>query len=268
MNIEQKKSILAHLAQKATDQAALQAIQKESVKITATLQSETQYGNIAGQLELLDTIAYRVYEEAVRAIRDLLERLKGVELTYEEIPGYPAERSRKYQNNFTLMVKALEVLENIRYHQPFEILDIFFEYSCHTEESVAKQATHGIEKLTGYNLDIFYGDGKDWRGLGWAPQEKVLEKIASFDETQKQQYFSAIIVACEQILSPTISGTSSTYKAVTWRTGAVPAIDGVKQIRKKALDELQNLYALAKNVGQEKAVLNAMETATRTPHMG
>lgn len=269
MEIEQKKSILVHLAQKATtDRAALKTIQKESAKITAALQSETQYDKIADQLELLDTIAYRVYEEAVGAIRELLERLKGLKLTYQEIPGYPTERFRKYQNNYTLMVKALEVLENIRYYQPFEILDIFFEYSCHTDESVAKQATHGIEKFAEYDLDIFYSDGKDWPGLGWEPQEKVLEKIASFDETQKQKYFSAIIVACKQILSPTISGTSSTYKTVTWRTGAVPAKDGVKQIRKKALDEVQNLYALAKNVEQKKAILNAMETATRFPHMG
>ena len=269
MDIKQKKSILAHLAQKAeTDPVALQAIQKESAKITAALQSETQHDNIADQLELLATIAYRVYEEAVSTIRGLLNRLVDLELTYQEITGYPIERLREYQNNYTLMVKALEVLEYIRYHQPSEIFDIFFEYSCHEEESVAKQAKHGIEELAGYDLDIFYGDGKDWPGLGWEPQEKVLEKIASFDETQKQKYFSAIIVACEQILSPTISGTSSTYKTVTWRTGAIPAIDGVKEIRKKALDELQNLYALAKNVGQKKAVLNAMETATRTPHMG
>jgi hypothetical protein len=267
MDIKLKQTALQNLA-KTAGEVAETAIRKESAKITAALQSETQYGNIANQLELLDTIAYRVDKEVVGTIRDLLGRLKGLELTYEEIPGYPVERFRKYQNNFTLTVKALEVLENIRYHQPFDILDIFFEYSCHTEESVAKQATHGIEKLADYDMDIFYGDGEDWHGLGWEPQKKVLEKITSFDEPQKQKYFSAIIGACKQILSPTISGTSSTYKTVTWRTGALPAIDGVKQIRKKALDYLHNLYVLAKNIEQKKTVLNAMETATRTPHMG
>lgn len=117
-------------------------------------------------------------------------------------------------------------------------------------------------------MDIFYGDGKDWHGLGWEPQEKVLEKIDSFDKTQKQKYFSAIIVACEQILIPTISGTSSTYKDLTWRTGAIPAEAGVKKIRKNALEELQSLYALTNNIEQKKAVLNAIETATQTPHMG
>ncbi|MBN1974873.1 MAG: hypothetical protein JW787_14630 [Sedimentisphaerales bacterium] len=267
MDIKQKKSILTHLAQKAgSDPIAQKAIQKEFAKITASLQSEIQYEKIADQIELLDTIAYRVHEKAVGAIKVLLERLKGLVLTYEKIPGYPAERLNKYKNNFSLMVNAIKVLENIRYHQIFEILDILFEYSCHTEESVIKEAKNGIEKLAGYDLNIFYGDGKNWHGLGSAPQEKVLEKIASFNETKKQKYFSAIIVVCKQILSPIISGTSSTYKTVIWRTGALPAIDGVKQIRKKALYELQNLYALAKNLGQKKAVLNAMETATHIPH--
>lgn len=269
MDIKQKKNIFAHLAQKAeTDQAALQAIKKESANITAALQSEAHYANIADHLELLDTIAYRVHEETVRIIKDILERLKDLKLTYENIPGYPVEWLREYQNNYTLMVKALEVLEHIRYHQPSDNLDIFFDYSCHKDESVAKQAKHGIEKLAGYDLDIFYGDGKKWQGLRWQPQEIVLEKIASFDKMQKQKYFLAIIVACEQILSPTISGTSSTYETVTWSTGAVPAIDGVKEIRNKALGEILSLYSLAKNIEQKSSVLNAITAATRTPHMG
>jgi hypothetical protein len=265
MDIKLKQTALQNLA-KTAGEVAETAIRKESAKIIAVLQCETKYDHIVDQLELLDTIAYRVYEETVSAIRALLERLENLELTYEEIPGYPVERLREYQNNYSLMIKALEVLEHIRYYKPSEILDIFFDYSCHTNESVAKQATNGIEKLAGYNLDVFYGDGKNWHGLGWEPQEKVIKKITSFDETQKQKYFFAIIVACEQILSPTISGTTSTYKTVTWRTGAVPAKGGVKQIRKKALDELQSLYALAKDVEQKKAVLNTMQTATHFPH--
>lgn len=267
MDVKLKLKALKNLAKSAGD-VAKTAILKETSKIIEALQKETQYDRIANQLEYLDTIAYRVHEETVVAIRKLLERLKDLELSYQEIQGNPVERLKKYQNSYTLMVSALKVLEHIRYHQPDKILDIFFEYSCHEKESVAKQAKHGIEELAGYALDIFYGDGKDWQGLGWEPQEKVLEKIASFDEIQKQKYFSAIIVACEQILSPTISGESSTYKTFTWQTGAVPATDGVKIIRKKALVELQHVYTLAMNIEQKRAVLNAIETATDTPHMG
>lgn len=267
MDKKLKLKALKNLAKSAGD-VAKTAILKETSKIIEALQKETQYDRIENQLEYLDAIAYRVHEETVVAIRNLLERLKGIELTYQESLGYPVERLKKYQNSYVLMVRALEVLEHIRYHQPDKILDIFFEYSCHEDESVAKQAKHGIEEIAGYDLDIFYGDGKDWSGLGWEPQEKVLEKIISFDETQKQKYFSAIIVACEQILSPTISGESSTYKTFTWQTGVIPATDGIKIIRKKALVELQHIYTLAINIEEKRAVLNAIETATDTPHMG
>ena len=269
MDIKQKKSILFHLANKAEPgSTVLQAIQKECTRIIEALKNETQYELLSEQLDLLDTIAYRVYGETVSTIGDFLGKLRTLELTYQDVQGYPVERIREFQNNSKLMVKAIEVLEHIRYHQPSEILDIFFEYSCHEEENVAKQAKHGIEKFAGYHLDIFYGDGEDWPGLGWEPQEKVLEKIASFDDKQKEKYYAAIITACNQALSPTISGTSSTYKTITWRTGAIPASEGVKDIRKKALEELESLYDLSVDVEQKKTVLHAMETAMRTPNMG
>ena len=127
MDTEQRKSILSHLAHKAeTDQSALQAIQKEADKIIEVLKSETRYDNITDQLNLLYTISYRVYEESVITIRNLLERLEEIELTYQELLGYSAKQLREFQNKYTLMVRALEVLEHIRYHQPSEILDLFF----------------------------------------------------------------------------------------------------------------------------------------------
>ncbi len=268
MDTKQKKSFLFHLSKKAEPGSkALQAVQQECAKILVALKSETQYEHLSDQLELLDTIAYRVHEETVVAIGDFLERLETFEITYQDVPGYPVERIREFQNNSTLKVKAIEVLEHIRYHKPSKILDIFFGYSCHENENVAKQAKKGIEKFAGYHLDIFYGDGGEWSGLAWEPQEKVLEKIVSFDNVKRKKYFDAIIAACNQILSPTISGTNSTYKTFTWRTGAVPAKEGVKNIRKKALEELESLFDLVVDVEQKKSVLNSMQTATHTPRI-
>lgn len=267
MDIKLKQTALKNLALTAGGLAE-SAVQKEIGKIAAVLRTETQYDHIADQLELLDTIAFRVHEKAVEITKDFLARLETLELTYQEVLGYPAERLREYQNNNTLTVKALELLEHIRYHQPAAILDIFFQYCIHADESIAKQARHGIEELAGYDLDIFYGDGKSWPGLGWEPQEKVLEKVSSFDDSQKRRYFSGIIAACDKMLSPTLEGTNWSYKSVTIRSGAVPAMDGVKDIRKKTLELLQGLYPLAESLEQKKAVMGAMHAATRTPHMG
>ncbi len=258
-----KLTALQNLA-KTVGGVAETAIKNELTKITAILQNATQYNNISDQLELLDAIVYRVPEKAITTIRDFLERLKALELTYMETPGNSLEQIRKYLNNYKLMKEALDVLEDIRYHRPSEVLDIFFEYSCYEEESVAMQAKHGIEKLAEYNLDIFCGDGKDWQGLGLLPQDEVLKKIVSFDEVQKKKYYSAIIIACKQMLSPTITGRCSTYKTITVRTSAIPV--GVKEIRNKVLQELQGLYPIAKDFAQKESVLSVMEIASSTPN--
>lgn len=265
MDASLKQKALQNLAGTAGETAEA-AVRKELAKIVAILQSESQYSELTEQLELLDIIAYRAHNDALVAVRDFLERVADLELTHEEIEGYPAEQLREFQTKDKLVIKALTVLRHIRYHNPSEILEVFFEYSDHKEESVAKEAMTGIKELAEYNLDIFYGDGKDWGGLAWEPQEKVLEKVSGIDERLKRRFFSGIIAACDQILSPTITGTSSTYKTFTWRTGAVPALDGIKDVRKKALDILKSLYSVATNAGEKKAVLISMETATRTPH--
>ena len=74
----------------------------------------------------------------------------------------------------------MEVLDHIRYHEPYEILAIFFEYSLFEDDVVAKKAIQGLEQFSKYNLDIFYGDGKEWKGLGCQPQEIALEIINAF----------------------------------------------------------------------------------------
>lgn len=267
MDITLKQKALKQLARTAGD-VAQTALNKEAERIAATLQAEAQYDQIAVQLELLDTIAYRVSDKAVDIIDSLLDRLKTLDLTYHDALDFPAEKLREYQNNNTLIVKALETLEHIRYHHPAQILDIFFQHSAHTKEDVSRQARRGIEALAGFNLDIFYGDGKGWAGLGWEPQEKVLEKINSLTNAEKRKYTLGIIVACDKILSPTIEGTNWTYKSVAIRSGAVPAMQGIKDIRKQTLTTLEKLYTLADTIEQKKAVIGTMHSATRTPHMG
>lgn len=267
LEISLKQKALIQLA-RASGKVAQAALNNEAEKIALALQTETQYDHIETQLDILDSIAYRVHEKAIEIIKGLLARLENLDLTYQEVQGFPAERLREYQTNSKLIIRALEALERIRYHQPSVALDLFFRYSAHSDEKIAKQAMHGLALFAGFDLDIFYGDGKDWKGLGWGPQEKVLEKINSLTQVEKRTYLSGIVEACNRMLSPTIEGTTSTYKSVTLRSGAVPAIQGIQEIRQKTLVVLESLYELANTVQDKKTVIAAMLSATRTPHMG
>lgn len=100
------------------------------------------------------------------------------------------------------------------------------------------------------------------------PQEKLLETINALSRNDRLKYFSVIVTAIEKLLSPTMEKSNWSYDAVTISTSAVPAEQGVLDIREKSLRLLQELYALTDNLNQKKAILNTMHTATRTPHTG
>ncbi|MEQ1704749.1 MAG: hypothetical protein ABL867_02100 [Rickettsiales bacterium] len=269
MEIKQKKSILEHLARIAdADQAAKEAVEKEADKIVQVLATETQYDVITAQIELLDTIAYRVFEKAVATCSALLKRLETIELTHQEIAGYPLERLQKFYTKEKIIIAVLEVLQHIRYHAPEAIMDLFFAYSVHSDETVRKQAITGIEAIASYDLDIFYGDGKGWVGLGWQPQEKVLEKIKAFAPEQQKKYLDGILAASKKMLSPTAEGTRWSYDKVTISTGAIPAQDGIKSLRNQVLDLLKSLYHQAESLEGKRRILGVMQVAAGTPHMG
>lgn len=267
IDVSLKKKALRQLA--CTEgEISQNALNKEMTRIITTFQTETQYDQLESSLDLLDAFSYRVPTSAVQAIDSLLIRLGSISLTYPDASDFPTEKLMQYQTAGKLIAKALAVLERIRYHVPERALDLFFKYSINADEAVSKQAMHSVTEFARFDLDIFYGDGKNWKGLGWGPQEKALEKIESFSDGEQRQYLSAIIEVCNRILSPSIEGTTSNYRSITIRTGPVPAIDGVRKIRNRALKTLENLYCQADSVEEKKRVLSAMESATRTPHQG
>lgn len=267
MDIKLKQTALSNLA-KTAGEIVEKALSNEADKIAHILTTETQYDVITSQIELLDTISYRVYEKAVATFSALLKRLDLIELTYQEIVGYPLERLKQFQTKDQIIIAVLEALQHIKYHSPVAILAIFFDYSVHPEENVRKQAVAGIETLANYNLDIFYSDGKDWPGLGWEPQEKVLAKIQAFSPDQQKQFLDGILAACSKMLSPTADGALWSYDKVTISTGALPAQDGIKTLRAKVLQLLVDIYSQAESLENKRHIFSVMQEAAITPHTG
>jgi hypothetical protein len=244
------------------------ALAKEVAKISTILETETRYDLLVDQLNLLDVISYRVHAEAITIVTSFLARVGDLDITYPEVWGYSKDALREYQNEKTLTVKVLEILEHFRYHEPEKILDIFFNFSVSPHEIIAKQAMHGLNEFTKLDLDIFWGDDKGWGGLRAQPQEKALEKIESFNDAEKHIYFEAILAVCKNVLSPTIEGSEWSSTKVVIKTGSIEAVDTVPQTRDKAIEILKSTYALAINLSEKKSVLSALNGATATPRSG
>ena len=59
-----------------------------------------------------------------------------------------------------------------------------------------------------------------------------------------------------------------TIKTVTWKTGAIPASEGMANVRRNAFNILKTLFYTSTDTDLKKNVINAMHTITETPHMG
>lgn len=267
MEQKTKKNILKQLA-KRTDPAVQDALNKEAKKASIILSSSSDYDELLSSLDVLDSIAYRVPTEAVLSIKSFLSRLEAVDLSYADVPGYPAEQRKKYQNKNTLIINALKILDDVRYHETERVLDILFSYSTHENETVQKQAIQNLTEFSKYHLEIFFGDGKNWAGLGSQPQQRMLERIQTFDNQRLQILLNSILSICKEMLSSTMSGTRWTYKTVTLSTGPILATDGVKSVRDGTLALLERIYDLANDPHDKKRILGTMYEAGRTPHQG
>lgn len=247
-------------------EAAEVSIRREVEKIAAILKGSDSFNELESSLELLDVIAFRAAGRACEVLTEFLGILLDLKLRYEEVPGFSAEALNRIQNKEALIVKVLKVLEHIRYFEPKTVLDVFLEYSLSQKDSIAKQAQHGLTALAQFELDVVHGT-EQWKGLGVSPQSQVLERIESLPSAKKKVYFSGIIEACNQILSPTMQSTSlADYRTVTWTTAAVPPGKSMQAIRERALTLLQELYTITETIAQKRHALRAMNQATRMPH--
>ncbi|HAU0368272.1 TPA: hypothetical protein JBF73_03570 [Legionella pneumophila] len=267
IDIKLRKRALEQLASTA-GQLANFAIEKEVLNIEHKLLSETDYNTLSDYIELLDIVAFRNHGKAIGVFLALLKRLADVQLSYQQIKNYPLDKLEKIYTNNKLIIKVLDAINKIRYYEPEKILDIIFEYSIHGNEEIEQKAIRCIEAFAQYNLDIFYGDGKEWGGLGWLPQEKTLIKIKSIPFNDRKKYIKSILAATKQILSPSIEGMSSTYDTVTFKTAPVPAKKDLIKLRSEALYILKLQYIELKTLEEKKQLLSVMQTATQFSRSG
>lgn len=265
MDFKQKKKIINFLVTKAVeDQRALTAIENELKKADEELKSSIEFDVISEQIAFLKIMARLFPKEVVSIYLELLSRLNSIELSYKEIPNIPLDRLKSLYTREKLIIQVFNALETVRYHDIEKILNILFEYAIHEDEDVRKQAIRGLETIAQYDLDVFYGNGKEFHGLRWWPQEKIVEKIQFFLKEERRVYLNAILACIQKILSPSIEGVSwATYNTVALKTASVPPEEGLIKLRQNALKFLKEIYFELANPETKKKLLVVMQTATR-----
>ena len=266
MDINLKKKALKQLAMTESDDV-MSTLYNEMNKINEVLCQENDYSIIEEQLEILGSIAFRVYDKAINALVGLLNRIEGIDFKFNDELGIPENELIKYQNSNTLTIKTLEVLKHIRYFDIGTLLNLFFKYSIHIDEGVRKKADECIESTAEYNLDIIYGSEHN-QAYGPFAQIEIIKILNGLTKSQRKLFFPSIISICRALLSSTVSGTSSTYKTITWSTAPIQSSKDFSEIRNSAISTLENLYDDTENIGQKLSVINTLYTVIHTPHRG
>ncbi len=267
MDINVKKKLVEKLAQLG-DTKSMAALEKEADKIAAILGTATDYDILEGNIELLDGFAYRIYEKAFSVAQSTLERLKNIQFTYGEVPGFREEEIKRFRNRSALTIRLLTVLKNIRYHLPDKNLQLFLEYTIDEHEDVRKEAESCLKAIAAFDLNIFYKNEKGWGGLGPEPQEKALACLEDLSSADKEKYFNGVIILADSLLSPSIEGSTWSYKKVIMSTGAVPAFPKIKEIRTKTIKILKEMYVYAESSKKKLIITSTLRDATRTSHAG
>ncbi|ANO50066.1 hypothetical protein [Woeseia oceani] len=264
MEFELKKRALEQLV-RTEGPTVEQALEKESRRIKKALESETLFDTLKDQLDFLAVISFRLAAETVLVLKGFLTRIESLETTHKDVMGMSAERIQIYQTKESLIVKALEILGQIRYHEPDAIFALLLKYSNNDNDEISNKAIDELESLAEFNIDVFYAKD-DWQGLGTYPQQRVIENTKKLSVRDQKIYFFALLKLCEKILSPTMQSTSSDYKTFTWTTSAVPGIEPIIQVRNDALAILFDLYELGDAVPNRIGVVNATYNVSLLPN--
>ena len=107
-----------------------------------------------------------------------------------------------------------------------------------------------------------------WRQHGPIAQVMLVDHIETLDEDERRSLQLLLTSMLGEILGAEVGGTTNSSTAVTFHRGAVVASDALRAVRTKAIDLLKRQFDLAESDEERRAVLLALQAATRTPFSG
>jgi hypothetical protein len=262
MEFEARLKAVARLAESTTE-AAGRALQKEFDTAASILATAAEYDHLEQSLAIVDAIGFRFSTTAARVLAEFSESVEHRQLTYSEQDRLFGNSFREYRNSSALIVRAIQALAQLRYLETPAILHALMRLTVHSADSVRKKATEGLKELSEYDINVFYGDDRRG-GIGPTPQMQVIDELQKLNDVDFTTYFSAILALLDGVLSPTMEGTSWSYKALTLSHDATPAIPSVSDVRVQAIDLLMRIYGLADSTQRKLAVVGSLTGATRT----
>jgi hypothetical protein len=154
---------------------------------------------------------------------------------------------------------AADVFERLRYLNIKQTFDVACELYLEAGDAESRKVWEGLAvKLAKNELET-------WRQVGPAVQWDIVLRIESFSAEERLALKDLLLSVLIEVLSPEVTGTSSTWNTVTFHQGPIPASDLLKQMRIKALEHLRSLFDSTSDAAFRDGVIGAFIQSTRTP---
>lgn len=262
MDSSTRLALLSRLAN-STSSAAQSALEREFAIAALILTSDNDYDRLDEALAVVEVIGFRLSNRSTEVISSFVRDIEHRTLTYTEADSSVAQFTRQYRNATALLVKAIEVLDPIRYLEPASILRILLGLSKHQEERVNRKARDALFKLAEYNIHVFHGDGTQ-PGVEATPQKAILDELEKLPSEQVDQNLATIIDLLSCLMSPSMQGTSWSSSAVTLFRVETPGLTSVADVRARSIAQLTEIYHRASSVSERLLAIAALTNATRT----
>ncbi len=265
MDTELRKKALLRLKQ-STAPTAKEALGDEIARAIDVLRNQTAYDDLADALAVLELIGDEIPVQTAAGLTSFIDVIETRPLNYPSAGAF-ADEIAKYENAQTLIGKAVDAMLRLRYLEPEIVLRTLLSLATRDVKEVKNKALASLKTMASYNLQVFYGDQRQ-QGVGAAPQLVIVEELEKLGNDELSKYLVAVLAVCEALLSPTIEGTSWTYKAVTISRGTIPSSGMILDVRARTVRLLERIYKQVVAVADKLHVVAVLNDASRGSTFG
>ncbi|MFZ3017888.1 MAG: RelA/SpoT domain-containing protein [Gallionella sp.] len=176
-----------------------------------------------------------------------------IETTYGNMGGFKATAVTKL---------VVEIVGSLRYADVTGTLQLLIDiYRGEPSDAVRQQIVNAVKNLSEYNIDAY-------NHIGPMLQMALIDHLASMSDSEVDSIRPIALTVWTEAIQSDITGAKWKADSVVLSTGAVPASDQLSKVRDKAIKSLFAAYDRSVDDAQRRAVLSALDAATRTPNQG
>ncbi len=190
----------------------------------------------------------RALETAVQAARST--ETKPIESPFGNIPG---------KTSGDVVLAAVGIFDTLRYVDiEATFSSLITIYKGEQDGRVRKQIVDAIKRLAKYHLDV-------WKKAGPYVQRVLADVLERFSQDDLRMLRPNVLTVWRELLGSEMESTSFSADALTITSSALPVFEGIKAIRKRAIDGLIALFDASSTEGEKREVVSALREATRLP---